>query len=70
MAPTAQNIPQPFAVILELDEEVLKEIELSPLEIGGAFGTGAIYTQSVQATHIIRKAMIRMDAWLNYIIPY
>ena len=70
LAPTAQNVPQPIVVILELDEEVLKEIELSPLDLGGAFGTGAIYTQSVEATHIIRKVMIRMDAWLNYIMPY
>lgn len=35
----------------------------------GAGGTAAIYTASVQPTHIIRKVMIRMDAWLNYIIP-
>lgn len=35
----------------------------------GAGGTAAIYTSSVQPTHIIRKVMIRMDAWLNYIIP-
>ncbi|MEO0978455.1 MAG: efflux RND transporter periplasmic adaptor subunit [Pseudomonadota bacterium] len=35
----------------------------------GAGGTAAIYTNSVQPTHIIRKVMIRMDAWLNYIIP-
>lgn len=36
---------------------------------GGAFGTGAIYTDSVKITHIIRKVMIRMTAWLNYIVP-
>ncbi len=70
LAPTAQNVPQPLAVILKLDEDVLENIDLSPLQIGGAFGTGAIYTQSVQATHIIRKVMIRMDAWMNYIMPY
>ena len=34
----------------------------------GAGGTAAIYTSSVQPTHIIRRVMIRMDAWLNYII--
>lgn len=35
----------------------------------GAGGTAAIYTTSVQPTHIIRKVMIRMDAWLNYVVP-
>ena len=36
---------------------------------GGAFGTGTVYTESVQATHLIRKVMLRMDAWMNYIMP-
>ncbi|MEM8679205.1 MAG: efflux RND transporter periplasmic adaptor subunit [Planctomycetota bacterium] len=36
---------------------------------GGARGTAAIYTESMQATHIIRRVMIRMDAWMNYLIP-
>ena len=34
---------------------------------GGADGTAAIYADSVAATHVIRKIMIRMDAWLNYL---
>ena len=33
-------------------------------------GTGAIYTDSVKATHLIRRVMLRMQAWLNYLIPY
>jgi len=74
MAPTAQNVPQPFAVILRMDEDAFREAGLDVLDIssvpGGAFGTGAIYTESVQATHIIRKVMLRMDAWMNYLSPY
>jgi multidrug resistance efflux pump len=74
LAPTAQNIPQPYAVVLKLDQDVFKDIDLPILHNiqalpAGTFGTGAIYTQSVEATHIIRKIMIRMDAWMNYIIP-
>ena len=34
-----------------------------------AVGTAAIYTDSVAPTHIIRRVMIRMEAWLNYIKP-
>ena len=37
---------------------------------GGAVGTGAVYTDAAKATHVIRKVMIRMQAWLNYLIPY
>ncbi|ASP35644.1 HlyD family secretion protein [Labrenzia sp. VG12] len=37
--------------------------------IGGAGGSAAIYTDSVRATHLIRKVMVRMDAWLNYVRP-
>ena len=75
LAPTAQNVPQPFAVILELEEDAWKDVELGLLDIsrvlpGGAFGSGAIYIESVESTHIIRKVMIRMDAWMNYIILY
>ncbi len=75
LAPTAQNMPQPYAVVLALDDDVFKEMDMVTLnEIqaipGGAFGTGTIYTESVQATHIIRKVMIRMDAWMNYIMPF
>ncbi len=55
-----------MAVLLKLDEP---HPELSAVP-GGADGTAAIYTDSVRATHVIRKIMIRMDAWLNYIRPF
>ncbi|MGB5215317.1 MAG: biotin/lipoyl-binding protein [Anderseniella sp.] len=54
-----------MAVVLRLDEP-RPELDTLP---GGADGTAAIYTDSVSATHVIRKIMIRMDAWLNYIKP-
>ena len=55
----------PFAVVLELDDH---SIDLTKIP-GGATGTAAIYTDSVTATHVIRKVMMRMEAWLNYIKP-
>lgn len=52
---------------------VIVHIEDLPYELdslpSGAAGTAAIYTSSVQATHVIRKVMVRMDAWLNYLRP-
>ena len=64
-APTPMDPAQPFAVILELDDEFIQMADVP----GGATGTAAIYTDSVAATHVIRKVMIRMEAWLNYIKP-
>lgn len=55
-----------MAVVLLLDEP-RPELDTLP---GGADGTAAIYTDSVSATHVIRRIMIRMDAWLNYIKPF
>ena len=73
MAPSAQDVPQPIAVVLKLGEDAFNEAGLDPLNIartpGGAFGNGAIYTESSQMSHIIRKVMLRMSAWLNYILP-
>jgi hypothetical protein len=72
-APSAQTLPQPYGIVLELDES-FEEAGLTAMNIasvpGGAVGTGAVYTDSAKATHIIRKVMLRMQAWLNYMIPY
>ena len=55
---------EPFFVRIELDEG--PELESLP---PGAAGTASIYTQSMVATHIIRKVMIRMEAIMNYVNP-
>jgi len=54
-----------MGVILHLEEP---QPGISALP-GGAGGTAAIYTESMQPTHVIRKVMIRMDAWMNYLLP-
>jgi len=63
--PTLADPALPYAVVLELDDP---SIELAEIP-GGAVGTAAIYTQSVEATHVIRKVMMRMEAWMNYLKP-
>jgi multidrug resistance efflux pump len=65
LAPSPADPAMPFAVVLELDDEGL---DLSTIP-GGAVGTAAIYTDSVAATHIIRRVMVRMEAWMNYLKP-
>ena len=70
LAPTGQNPPEPYGVIIKLDEnEVVNNALRLRYLPGGAIGTGTIYTDSVKMTHIIRKVMIRMEAWMNYINP-
>lgn len=65
-APQAQQTaPGPFFVRLKLDDE---EVERSLP--AGAIGSVAIYTEAAQAAHIIRRVMLRMDAWLNYVNPF
>ena len=56
---------EPYGVVLELDDKSVDPIALA----GGAKGSAAIYTESMTATHVIRRVMIRMDAWMNYLIP-
>lgn len=68
MLPSLSSLYGPnetMGVIVNLDDLPSDLLTLP----GGAGGTAAIYTKSVQATHIIRKVMIRMDAWLNYLRP-
>lgn len=69
MVPDAPPASQPaalYGVVLKLDED--SGIDVSRLP-GGSVGTAAIYTDNVKAAHIIRKVMIRMQAWQNYVIP-
>jgi RND family efflux transporter MFP subunit len=54
----------PFAVRVALDDPaVARQLP------AGTTGTAAIYTTSAKPTHIIRRVMIRMTAWLNYVNP-
>ena len=55
---------EPFFVRIQLDETGAADL-LMP----GVVGSVAIYTDSVAATHIIRKVMIRMESILNYLNP-
>lgn len=64
-APTAADPAMPFFVTLEIEDD---SIDLADIP-GGSAGTAAIYTESVSATHVIRRVMVRMEAWMNYVKP-
>ena len=36
---------------------------------GGAYGQAAIYTEHFHHVGIIRKVLLRMAAWMNYVFP-
>lgn len=65
LAPTAQKVvAAPMFVRLAFDEaEAAKTLP------AGAVGQVALYTDKGTATHLIRRVMIRMSSWLNYVIP-
>ena len=63
--PTPMDPALPFGVVIDLEDDSL---DLAALPVG-AGGTAAIYTDSVAATHVIRRVMLRMEAWVNYIKP-
>jgi multidrug resistance efflux pump len=58
-----QRVAEPYQVVLELSESNRKPGDLP----GGAVGIAAIYTDQAKFTHVIRRVMLRMQAWLNYI---
>lgn len=64
MIQARQVVAQPFVVKLRLQDEAL----MNSLP-AGAVASAAIYTEQGAPTHIIRKVMIRMDAFMNYIKP-
>lgn len=63
--PVAQA-PGPFGVILELADDRISMDQI----LGGAAGSAAIYTNRLKATHIIRRVILRTEAWANYVNPF
>jgi len=60
---TQQPIPGRFGVRLQLDDSG------DDLTIpAGTAGVAAVYTERVKAIRIIRKVVIRMTTWLNYVM--
>jgi RND family efflux transporter MFP subunit len=55
---------EPFIVRVRLDNP-----ELANALPAGSVGTAAIYSGQLAATHVIRRVMLRMEGFLNYIWP-
>jgi multidrug resistance efflux pump len=60
---TQPAAPGRFVVKLDIDQKY-KDVFLA----AGATGHAAIYTNSVAAIHILRKVILRVGSWTNYLI--
>lgn len=60
-----QTIPGRVAVAIEITDPRLDEYRLP----GGLFGQAAIYTEHFHHIGLIRKVLLRMAAWMNYVFP-
>jgi hypothetical protein len=69
LAPTGQDPPAPFGVMVVPDEEAMAMLEELGNLPGGATGTAAIYTESAGFSHMIRKVILRLEMWLNFVSP-
>lgn len=58
-------LPGPLGVRVELDDR-----DAARRLPAGTTGEAAIYTNSAQATHLVRRVMIRMSTFLNYVLPF
>lgn len=59
-----ETVAEPYQVVLELEDV---GIELGDIP-GGAVGIAAIYTDNARFTHLIRRVMIRMQSWINFVL--
>lgn len=55
----------PLGVRIQLEPDAM--LDRLP---AGAIGDVAIYSDAGKPTHLIRKVMLRMTAFLNYVVPF
>jgi multidrug resistance efflux pump len=60
-----QRIPGRVAVALRVTDPDYEQYRLP----GGLFGQGAVYTEHFHHVGIMRKILLRMSAWMNYVFP-
>ena len=57
-----------LGIMLELEENPFPDRADGIEGGGGLTGVAAIYTESAKPTQVIRKIMLRMQAWRNYVM--
>jgi len=65
---SAVTEPGRIGVVLKINDPEFEQYkDLMP---AGVYGQAAIYSEHVEHVAIIRKILLRMSAWLNYIFPF
>ena len=65
---TGSPPPGRVPVVLEVtDPEFAQYRDLMP---GGAYGQAALYSEHLHHVAIMRKILLRMASWMNYIFPF
>jgi len=68
MNPMRSPYPGRIAVIIDITDPAFEEFrDRVP---GGAFAQAAIYTEHFHHVAIMRKILLRMSSWMNYLFPF
>ncbi|MOA68809.1 Inner membrane protein YibH [compost metagenome] len=63
-SPPAGRVP----VVIEItDPDYARYAALMP---GGSYGQAALYSEHFHHVAVMRKILLRMAAWMNYIFPF
>jgi hypothetical protein len=68
ISPMTATYPGRLSVLIDITDP-----EFEPYRArvpGGAYAQAAIYTEHFHHVAIIRKVLLRMSAWMNYIFPF
>ncbi len=65
---TDHAVPGRVPVIIKITDPDFDDFRTSLP--GGAFGQAALYSEHFHHVAIIRKVLLRMSAWMNYIFPF
>ena len=63
---TTAQVPGRLPIILEITDPEWAKYQV----IAGSSGQAAIYTEHVHHVAIMRKILMRMGSWLNYLFPF
>jgi len=68
ISPFSAPRPGRISVLIEITDPRYEEY--AKLIPGGAYAQAAIYSEHLHHVAIMRKILLRMSSWMNYIFPF
>jgi len=68
LTPMSSPFPGRIAVLIDITDPEFEAFE--DIVPGGAYAQAAIYSEHFHHVAIMRKILLRMSAWMNYIFPF